>query len=213
MKRLIDEMKQTNLRTIIPLIPTCLMTISFHACIYCPNPSSTNNGVNCVWDKTFIRINASEETTPQYMFFNCHVRNHTSDTLNWHYLGFNQGYFGELTSDYTNKAFIKLKTGDSLPLYQESYESNEIIKIAPNDSLQILLSLDEFRNDPAYASKSRFDSIEHLIENIVYYTEGTRLLFQKSTNYQYISIETETFEEGDGMKTTLPLEIINHNLR
>lgn len=190
-----------------------IIVSSFYACTCNQKSNDIDYNVDCRLDKTFIRVDKDQIVSPRYLFFSCNIKNNTTDTLNWYYLGFNKGYFGELSSDYISKAFIRLKTGDSLQLYQESYESQEFIRITPYDSLQIILSLDEFCNDSAYIFKNRFDSIESLIEDIVYYTKDTCFLFRKLDNYRYIPIETATFEEGDGIKNTIPIDILNECLR
>lgn len=190
-----------------------IVVSSFYACTCKQKPNNIDYNVDCRLDKTFIRLDKNKMVIPQYLFFSCNVKNNTADTINWYYLGFNKGHFGEFSSDYISKAFIRLKTGDSLQLYQESYEPQEFTRIMPGDSLQIILSLDEFCNDSAFIFKNRFDSIESLIEDMVYYTKDTCFLFRKSTNYGYFSIETEIFEEGDGIKTTIPIDILNECLR
>ena len=203
----------TNLRHVCQEVLLCIMVISFHACTCKQKSNDIAYNVDCRLDKTFIRLDKNQMVVPQHLFFSCNIKNNTADTLNWYYLGFNKGYFGELSADYISKAFIRLKTGDSLQLYQESYESQEFIGIMPYDSLHIILSLDEFCNDSAYIFKNRFDSIASLIEDLVYYTKDTCFLFRKFTNYRYFSIETETFEEADGTKTTIPVNILNECLR
>jgi len=137
------------------------------------------------------------------MFFNCLIKNNTNDTLNWHYLGFNKGNFGKLSDNYVSKAYLRLRTKDSLRLYQESYESNESVKISPNDSLQILLSLDDFWNNPKYVEKKCFDSIESLIEDIVYYSKDTTFIICKSPDYKYSIYSSDFFEESEGSKSTI----------
>jgi hypothetical protein len=189
-----------------------IMAGSLGACGCLHGSDNAESRVDCSWNRTFVRVDKARMVAPQYLFFSCNVRNCTADTLNWHYLGFNQGHLGELSSAYASRAYLRLKTGDSLRLYQESYEPQEMTRIAPHDSLQILLSLDDFYNAPAYASKARFDSLESLIEDIIYYTESTSFRFYKSADYKYISIETSDFEEGDGMKTTIPVEVLNEEL-
>lgn len=189
------------------------MISSFYACTYNQKNNDVDYNVDCRLDKTFIRVDENQKVVPRYLFFSCSIKNNTVDTLSWYYLGFNKGYFGELSSDYISKAFVRLKTGDSLQLYQESYESQEFIEIMPYDSLRIILSLDDFFNDSAYIFKNRFDSIEYLIEDMAYYTKDTCFLFHKSADYRYFSVETETFEEGDGIKNTIPIEILYECLR
>ena len=189
-----------------------IMAGSLGACTCHNGSDDAESHVECSWNRTFIRVDEAPMVMPQYMFFCCNVRNRTADTLNWHYLGFNQGYFGELSSAYASRAYLRLKTGDSLRLYQESYEAQEMARIAPHDSLRMLFSLDDFYNVPAYAFKSRFDSIESLIEDIVYYTGDVPFRFHKSADYEYIPIETTDVEEGDGTKTTIPIEVLNEKL-
>lgn len=190
-----------------------IMASSFCACTYYQKSDDISYNIDCHLVKTFIRVDTNQMVIPQYLFFSCNIKNNTADTLNWYYLGFNKGYLGRLSSDYVSKAFIRLKSGDSLRIYQESYEPQEFTRIMPYDSLQILLSLDEFYNDSTDVFKNRFDSIEYLIEDIVYYTKDACFFFSKSTDYKYLLIQTEAYEEGDGIKTTIPFEILNECLR
>ena len=80
---------------------------------------------------------------------------------------------------------------------------NESVKISPNDSLQILLSLDDFWNNPKYVEKKCFDSIESLIEDIVYYSKDTTFIICKSPDYKYSIYSSDFFEESEGSKSTI----------
>ncbi len=183
------------------------------ACCCSQNKENNDNNINCYLHDCFIRLNKEQKVVPQYLFFNCNIKNYTNDTIIWYYLGFNRGYLGELSDKYSSKAFLRLKTKDSLRLYQECYEPNEYTKINPNDSLQIFLSLDDFWNNSDYEEKSQFDSIESLIEDIVYYTKDTSFVFHKSSDYKYSIFESESFEEDEGLKTTIPFEDLQRLLR
>lgn len=178
---------------------------SISACCY-QSENIVDNNINCTLNNSFIRLSREQKVVPQYLFFNCYIKNHTKDTLIWYYLGFNRGYFGKLSDKYSSKAFLRLKTKDSLRLYQECYEPNEHTKINPHDSLQILLSLDDFWNNPDYEEKDKFANIESLIEDIVYYTKDTSFVFHKSSDYKYSIFDSGTYEEDEGLKTTIPFE-------
>ena len=190
-----------------------ILASNLSACCCSQNKENNDNNINCYLHDCFIRLNKGQKVVPQYLFFNCNIKNYTNDTIIWYYLGFNRGYLGELSDKYSSKAFLRLKTKDSLRLYQECYEPNEHTKINPHDSLQILLSLDDFWNNSDYEEKYKFDSIESLIEDIVYYTKDTSFVFYKSSDYKYSIFKSESFEEDEGLKTTLPFEELQRLLK
>ena len=192
-----------NIRIRFQVIICIILIYSFCACNHRQLSNSDKSNVEINLCKSIIRVNENQNVSPQYMFFNCLIKNNTNDTLNWHYLGFNKGYFGELSNKYVSKAYLRLRTKDSLRLYQESYESNESVKINPNDSLEILLSFDDFWNNPNYVEKKCFDSIESLIEDIVYYSKDTTFIICKSPNYKYSIYSSDFFEESEGSKSTI----------
>lgn len=192
-----------NIRIRFQVIICIILIYSFCACNHRQLSNNDKSDVEIILCKSIIRVNENQKVSPQYMFFNCLIKNNTNDTLNWHYLGFNKGYFGEPSDNYVSKAYLRLRTKDSLRLYQESYESNESVNINPNDSLQILLSLDDFWNNPKYVEKKCFDSIESLIEDIVYYSKDTTFIICKSPNYKYSIYSSDFFEESEGSKSTI----------
>ena len=192
-----------NIRIRFQVIICIILIYCFCACNHRQLSNSDKSNVEINLCKSIIRVNENQNVSPQYMFFNCLIKNNTNDTLNWHYLGFNKGNFGKLSDNYVSKAYLRLRTKDSLRLYQESYESNESVKINPNDSLQILLSLDDFWNNPKYVEKKCFDSIESLIEDIVYYSKDTTFIICKSPDYKYSIYSSDYFEESEGSKSTI----------
>lgn len=194
-------------------MPVFILAGSLNACSYHLNKNNDCNNIDCYLHDCFIRLNKGQKVMPQYLFLNCNIKNYTKDTLIWHYLGFNKGLFGELSEEYSSKAFLRLKTKDSLRLFQECYEPKEFTIISPHDSLQILLSLDDFWNNSNDDLKDKFDSIESLIEDLVYYTKDTSFVFYKSSDYKYSIFESESFEEGEGSKTTIPYEELQRFLK
>lgn len=192
-----------NIRLRFQVIICIILICIFCACNHRQPSNNDKSNVEIILCKSIIRVNENQNVSPQYMFFNCLIKNNTNDTLNWHYLGFNKGNFGKPSDNYVSKAYLRLRTKDSLRLYQESYESNESVKISPNDSLQILLSLDDFWNNPKYVEKKCFDSIESLIEDIVYYSKDTTFIICKSPDYKYSIYSSDFFEESEGSKSTI----------
>lgn len=79
--------------------------------------------------------------------------------------------------------------------------------------MQILLSLDDFWNNSDDELKDKFDSIESLIEELVYYTKDTSFVFYKSSDYKYSIFESGSFEEDEGSKTTIPYEELQRFLK
>lgn len=187
-------------------MPIFILAGSLNACSYHLNKDNDCNNIDCYLHDCFIRLDKEQKVIPPYLFLNCNIKNNTTDSLLWYYLGFNKGFLGELSDKYSSKAFLRLKTKDSLRLFQECYEPNEFTIINPHDSLQIFLSLDTFWNNSDYELKDKFDSIESLIEDIVYYTKDTSFVFLKSSDYKYSIFESDSFEEDEGSKTTIPYE-------
>ena len=67
-------------------------------------------------------------------------------------------------------------------------------------------------DDYGILDEKKFDE-NFTAEDIVYYTKDACFFFSKSTDYKYLLIQTEAYEEGDGIKTTIPFEILNECLR